>query len=299
MLITMGLSAATILLLFLLSNRPVAYSQGFTRKIPNTKLIPIDVRSLPSDSYYIAGIADKYVYLANMLDPLSLLKIPFNAGETELVRIDQEGMVLTSLSSIQIDSPYFFIKDGRSGQIGSGELNKWKVSRQLANLPAFEQAASISGSSAIIHSLVGNESQLTNVLINTSKNQSHQPASIPIESKGSSFYHSDGILRSDMNSNLLVYAYFYCNTYVVMDTSLNLIYKGNTIDTITTPAIKIARASNGSYTLASTPSRVNNNSFVCDAKLFVHSAVMSTAEDRSSFEGASVIDVYDLANKKY
>jgi hypothetical protein len=294
-----ALSTIAICILFALSVRPIAYSQGFSRKLPDSLIALVNSMRLPSDSYYIAGLVGDRIYLGNTADPLKLSVTDIHLGEFQTRGIKSEDKKVADGAIVEIDSPYFFIKNGRLPLIARGEIEKWKISRHMTNFPGFEQAGPIGSDSFIIHALMGTgERELRNVLLKSSFHPAGGSVPIILETERD-FYSADGILRINKEMNLLVYTYMYCNVYAVIDTSLNLIYKGNTIDTITTPRIRMAKISKYAYTLASPPSRVNQNSFVYNRMLFVQSNIMGTNEHKRSFDTSSVIDVYDLVDNKY
>ncbi len=87
---------------------------------------------------------------------------------------------------------------------------------------------------------------------------------------------------------------------MVMDTSLHLTYRGNTIDTTTQAKIKVALVESENYhTLASPPLFVNKRGRVYDNRLFVNSNLQAKNEHISSFNEGAVVDVYDLTDGKY
>jgi hypothetical protein len=87
---------------------------------------------------------------------------------------------------------------------------------------------------------------------------------------------------------------------MVMDTSMNLLYRAHTIDTFTHVKIRPGDVTaSGTRILASPPRLVNKASCVMGKYLFVHSAIMSATDDEASFIRSSVIDVYDVTKRTY
>jgi hypothetical protein len=110
----------------------------------------------------------------------------------------------------------------------------------------------------------------------------------------------DGIMQFDKALNRLVYVYRYRNQYLVLDSSLNLIRRGNTIDTTSVAKIKIgAIEAEGATTMAAPPLVVNGRSSVYGNWLFVNSKLLARNEHPDALNRASVIDVYDITEAKY
>jgi hypothetical protein len=110
----------------------------------------------------------------------------------------------------------------------------------------------------------------------------------------------DGTLHFDKETNRLIYLYFYRNQYSVMDTNLNLLYRGNTIDTVSRAKLKIAAiASDNSENLAAPPVFVNKYSCIAGDLLLLNSNLLSKNEDPEIFAKTSVIDVYSLKDRSY
>src|SRR5690606_27633545 len=70
---------------------------------------------------------------------------------------------------------------------------------------------------------------------------------------------TDGILVYDSEQQRLFYVYYYRNQFLCLNSTLDLLYRGNTLDTISRVKISIT-SQNGSHerTLATPPRIVNN-----------------------------------------
>src|SRR5690606_29648613 len=88
----------------------------------------------------------------------------------------------------------------------------------------------------------------------------------------------DGDLLYNPNTNSLVYVYRYRNQFMHLDTTLNTLFKGYTIDTISKVKIKVseAKTANGiKFILSSPPLIVNKKSYASGNYLFIHSNIKS------------------------
>ena len=108
------------------------------------------------------------------------------------------------------------------------------------------------------------------------------------------------MLNYDPYTNQLVYIYYYRNQYIVADSKLNLIHRGNTIDTTTKANIKVAFIKDrNEKKFSAPPMTVNKNAYVYKGLLFVNAALMGKFESDKMWKQASIVDVYDYKNRSY
>lgn len=111
-----------------------------------------------------------------------------------------------------------------------------------------------------------------------------------------------GKLLYDKHSKNIVYLYHYRNEYLIMDTALNLLKKGKTIDTISKAQIKVDRYIKGAqmhYTFSAPPLLVNKSAAVYNNILYINSNLKAKNENGETFSQYHVIDVYDLSDASY
>jgi len=130
--------------------------------------------------------------------------------------------------------------------------------------------------------------------------------SLPKQENG--FFANDGQLSYDHKNGRLLYMYFYRGEFLCLDTNLNLLYKGKSIDTVTSVKIKTAiinlkaTKTGGSIkqiTQASPPSVVSRYMTVSSGRLYILSALKSDKEKPATFATNHAVDVYDLKNGRY
>jgi hypothetical protein len=118
------------------------------------------------------------------------------------------------------------------------------------------------------------------------------------EKKGNSIFPTDGILYFDSTTHLACYTYFYQNGFICMDTNLNVIVKGKTIDTITKREIKVVHVGS-SVTMKQPPQFVNDIGAVAEGKLYLQSMLKADNELPLDFAENTVIDAYSVTNGNY
>jgi hypothetical protein len=115
-------------------------------------------------------------------------------------------------------------------------------------------------------------------------------------------FTTDGTLHFNPKDNRLYYVYFYQNKFICFDSTLKLIYKANTIDTISTSQVKTRVSFNSnkrSITLSAPPKVVNGQSTVSNNLLYINSYLRADNEPYTVFENNLVIDIYRLTDRKY
>ena len=273
---------------------------SFLRQYPPHPVIASDIIKLPDEHYYFAGATNEKIYLANTLDPFEVLTIHRDISDTTFVRLDLgiTDRLKYFRITVRIDSPYFYFMDGAIPYMFRGKISTWKGEVFMKDSTYFIDALPISPGSFAISALSTktNEKALGKLVVNRNVKLNHDL----LERQFDGLFDVDGSLSYEKELNKLVYVYFYRNQYLVIDTVLNLEYRGNTIDTFRTAQIKTADAySGGSMKLSVPPVITNKSHAVYRQCLFVHSLLPAKNEDMDQFNKASVIDVYDLASQTY
>jgi hypothetical protein len=110
----------------------------------------------------------------------------------------------------------------------------------------------------------------------------------------------DGMMSFDHETSSFVYAYFYRNEFVRLDSSMNKIYSARTIDTTSRARISVETVTSSELTTMSTrPFMVNRKICVSDKWVFINSALRANNELDNILEDENPNDVYDLTTGKY
>lgn len=294
------LSAAVVVTLFALSGILKDKRNSFLREFPPHPVLDIDTIDLKYNSYYIAGGTSHTVYLGNHKAPLHLLVCDIITCASQAVQFDVEGIKQQKFWSlrVQVDSPNFYLYDGAVPIIYRGAVGTWKATKYLRDSTFFQEISALSSSSMLVRSLSGSTGE--NILGKLTVSSPYQNFTDKIlEKQLDGVFCTDGMLRID-RSGRVIYTYHYRNQFIVLDTSLNLLYRGNTIDTTTRVKITTATIeSSGTKTLSSPPFMVNLRSYASGDRLFVNSNLLAKNEHKLAFESQGVIDVYSLADGKY
>jgi hypothetical protein len=290
-----------VLVLSILSDTLIQRPSSFLRAFPPHPAIQETSYDIGFNSYYIAGVSENSLYLGNYTAPLHLLVFNSTLTDSQHVKISIPNIERETFWSVRvkIDSPYFYVADGARPRIYSGGINTWHGNRTPYDSAYFVDFVPINSRSFAIRSLSSESNEY--VLGKESIRSPHvqlKPGLLEKQIDGQ--FCVDGMMHYDKKTSRLVYIYFYRNQFVVMDSSLNLKFRGRTIDTTRVAKIKIATISaNHSKTMAAPPLLVNKLSCIYDKWLFINSDLMAKNESHKVFDKVSVIDVYNLATKQY
>lgn len=297
-------SVSVIGVLYSMSEDLVHKYNSFVRLFPPhfaTESIALDLKY---NSYYFSGATENHIYLANSTASLHLLKLSTSLTDTQHITLSIRNHDLKNLRFRKnvVDSPYFYLMDGTTPALFGGKIGHWTANRLTYDSAFFVDAVPISNSSFALRSAHITRSKTKEDILGKESLFDKNFKAIPglLEKQIDGIFCTSGMLHYNKTLDKLIYLYYYRNQYLVMDSSLNLLYKGNTIDTISKVKIKVGEFHSGANrTLSAPPFYVNKNSCVYDRWLFVHSALFSKNELKKTFNKASVIDVYDLVDGTY
>ena len=122
------LSASLILVLFLFSEDIMEKENPFIRRFPQASAAKIKGVDLKNYSYYIVGVYEDKVYLANRKAPLQILEIDsdFKKKVKHTIKLDRENFRFKAIE-IRFDAPFFYVTDGTVPVIYRGLISDWKA----------------------------------------------------------------------------------------------------------------------------------------------------------------------------
>lgn len=287
-----------VVALFLLSEDIIQHRNNFVRRLP-AQFSKQHEYDLGFNSYYFAGVANGKVYLGNTTAPLLLTEIDTSLKNKKelVVKINNLNLPFRSLQ-LQVYAKNFFASDGTVPAVFRGKTGQWYATQMPQVKSKFSNPAFIDTTTFVFRT---HKANAENVLARFDEEQSKTTTNPTILQKQfDGIFDTDGILNYDPKTNLLVYLYYYRNQYIVCDSKLNIIHRGNTIDTISKAQIKVAfNKDRNEKKLAAPPLTVNKNAYLHGGLLFVNAALMGKFEDEKMWKQASLIDVYDVKNRSY
>lgn len=122
------------------------------------------------------------------------------------------------------------------------------------------------------------------------------------EKKGDAGFSTDGMLLFDRSTKHILYVEYYSNQFTCMDTLLQILYKGQTIDTFSNTPIKVSYETthySKTITNGSPLHVINLESKAANGKLYIHSATPAKNESSKEFRSNAVIDMYRISDGHY
>jgi hypothetical protein len=296
-----AVSILIVLTLFLLSGELRDKRNSFLRLFPSHPALEADTFNVKYNSYYIAGGTSHHIYLGNYRAPLHLLVVNAALTDSQHVKLNVDNVNDQKFWSlrVKVDSPNFYLVDGAVPRIYRGTVDNWHAKRFSYDSAYFLDIVPLSFNSFVIKSLGYPVKE--NIIGKLSASDPHLNFTTGIlEKQIDGVFCTNGVMTFNRKLNQLIYLYYYRNEYIVMDSTLNVIYRGHTIDTTSKARIKVATiASENAITMSAPPLLVNKRNSVQGNLMFINSNLLARNEHPDAFNDGSVIDVYDLINHKY
>lgn len=301
-LLIMILSYCIVLSMYYYSENKMVHENPFIRRFIQGSAIKIAETNLNSNSKYFVGSHGNLLYLGDNLAPLHII-----AYDTSLktkkkykIELEREDFPFSSVQ-VRIDPPYFFLMDGTVPLIYKGTIFDWK-----ARLIFYDNQYYFSRAEIVDQDKIAFRAQelktLHNILgvftISDSLKVEFAPTLLQKQIDG--FFDTDGMMHFDQKNKKFVYTYYYRNEFIVTDKNLNLIYRGNTIDTTSKAKLKIVYLEETKQRKIASPSAtVNRITALSNNLLFVNSKVIGRYEPKEMWQQSSIVDIYDIENNTY
>jgi len=246
-------------------------------------------------NWYVSGFSINSLSLNHRHYLNALLTVNLKSYDTTMSIISIPHFSLKN-PKIHIWKDNLYVLDGDQPAIYIASINDVKHSGLVNNKYYFDMALPTDENSFVVRFLNRrNEFTLgrldSNKLIEAPK---------LLQGKGDGIMSKDGILLTDNINRKIVYLSYYRNEYLVADQNMKLLYRGKTKDTVNVSKIKVGKPDkNGNVVMASPPIVTNKLAALYNNYLFVNSALLADNENRTFFNGSSVIDVYDIREGLY
>ncbi|KGO93647.1 MauE/DoxX family redox-associated membrane protein [Flavobacterium subsaxonicum] len=299
-LLCIALSSGLVIGLYASSKQMLQYHNSFIRVFPRMAAEKDQQIDLKYNSFYFAGTSDAEIYLGNYTTPLKVIEFDRDLKKTKSYQItlDRQDLPFQSVQ-ISILSKDFIVYDGSVSCIYIGTTDNWKAQLKFRG-DTFISSAEPLDSNTIVFRGLKTSTLTSNLGKYTIRPESFVHNDSLLQKQNDGIFDSDGMLHFDVTSNRIVYIYRYRNQFFSTDKNLQLISRGNTIDTISKAQIKIAKIVNrNQQKMSAPPLVVNKSSTVYHNLLFINSLIMGRFEPEDMWKDASIIDVYDLTNGSY
>lgn len=293
--------SALVLILYAFKENPYKEKNGFLRKENKNDAKLEESIDLKYTSYYFAGTTSDHLYLGNYQATGRILTVDYSLDSLSRSSLifDNPGKFAWAKSRLSIDSPFIYLKDGMSPAVFRGSIYDLKMNQIFERLPYFSAGWNISNSSMVVRSIMSKEKRniLIKVTLDTSQIITNTTA---LTKQIDGIFCTEGSLSFDRENSSLTYTYYHRNEFIKMDTNLNILLRGHTIDTNKIAKISIANIESKNSSIFSAPPKyVNLLTSSAANKLYVMSALPADNDEINKFKKSSVIDVYSLVNGEY
>ena len=298
-----GLTLSSIGLMFLLfitSETIVHHRNNFVRRIPPFAATKSHQKKLLYNSYYLAGADKENVYLGNTSAPsfVTVFDSALRNHKVHRIHLDDHGIPFSRIK-IAVQPPHFFVSDGTVPCVFRGNVADWNAFPIIKGLQVFTHSVAVDSNSVLFRASTKKFGNVLGTLSATSNNNVSYKYNL-LQKQKDGFFDTDGSMNYSEASRRFIYLYRYRNQYIVTDKYLNLIHRGNTIDTTTTANIQTKYISSKKQVKFSAPPQtVNRHSALHKNLLFVNSLLAGKYDPESMSKHASVIDVYNINNTSY
>lgn len=294
-----GIGAVGIL--FAISENRNYHRSNFTRMFPPAAVKKQNMMDLKYNSYYFAGVSENTVYLGNSTSPALLLSTDpeFNKTTSRYIATKDKGITFSAVQ-LRVQPPYFYVLDGSVPCIFRGSITNWKADLKMKGEAKFSNAEIIDSTSVVFRANSRNtgENILGKIGFASSPQVSYHPELLRKQIDG--IFDTDGILQYSTHLKKIVYTYFYRNQFIIADDQARLLYEGKTIDNISVARLKIASIKSRDIKKLAEPAVMVNKTIAIHRNLlFVNSGILGKYERKIMWKQASIIDVYNLENRKY
>ncbi|SNR68450.1 hypothetical protein [Lutibacter flavus] len=287
--------------LFHLSEEITHYQNKFIRRYPQHVAQEIYQADLVYNSFYFAGVANGKIYLGNYTAPLQILALDSTLQKrtTHKITLTEKDLPFAS-PQIRVQGKHFFVFEGIAPYVFKGNIRDWKASLKINSGYYFSQLKPMDSVTMAVRYLTPKSGESLLGTLNLSDISKVAYGDHLLQKQFDGIFDTDGSLHFNKELNRIVYVYRYRNEYIVSDPFLQLAYRGNTIDTVSTAQVNLVQKKNSTLkTFAEPPLVVNKTSATAGNLLYINSALPGLYEDENIWKIASIIDVYDLTDASY
>jgi hypothetical protein len=274
--------------------RPLNEKNSFLRTFIPSKLSVINAINKPKDVGDFAGTTNTRIYFKTTEADKLLISDKDLQNGNELKLNIHNIKELSGFNCI-VDSPYITITAGNIPAV----ITVCRDSASFSKFPngLFSKAIRISPSSLVVRMF----DKMDQIFVkgNPGTNELLREHNVS-EKNNDAGISTDGLLHFDKTTGFITYVYYYRNQFICLDTNLNVVYRGHTIDTVVTSKTQVKLSEMNNVMTNNAPNHVTNGrSTVSNGYLFVNSKLKSDNEPKDSFSENSVIDIYRLSDGDY
>lgn len=256
---------------------------------------------LQYNSYYFAGFSDTTIFLGNTTGPLHVTSVDSALTKKSSFKMLLDDQTFNYRSPLlQVSFSDIYLIDGTVPVIYKGGIASKQLELKWHGKDRFSQPRLLDSQTLVCQTINPKTDMSELAVLHFGGDSGFEIHDRLLEKQIDGVFDSDGMLYFSKSTGWVVYTYYYRNQYIIAEPSLDLHYRGTTIDTVSKAAIEVVDIpGRNEKKLARPPVTANRLSAVDGNLLFVASGLIGQFEDRNLWEHSSIIDVYDIAARKY
>lgn len=275
---------------------------GFIRRFRSGIAVERRFTDLRVNSYHIGGVDKHFVYLGNITTPMFLTKVTLDLQTRSQISLAAAARLRQTNFKYPPSASIFFASQSSVCLPQIWLPQYFRAKTTLPDSLNFDFCIVISPSTYLLKTYSTELGQ--NVLKKVQGHHENLTQRImPLVKQVDGIFCTDGSVAYDSPKSLLFYMYYYRNQFICADTSLNIVYRAVTIDTISRAQIKVARVDLPTgerlTTFSEPPRQVNSKISAWGSSIYILSPKMADNEDETAFKRSTVVDVYAIENGKY
>lgn len=279
-----------------LSSWKTRVSGAFVRAYPPHLLTAGRSINLGVNSYYIAGATGPYLLLGNYTNARVALRVRMGVMDTMAVTLAfPAGSDLSLGARLSVAGPSAFVTDGLQGEVYQADAGQLQFATSgSVSTYGFNQAAVFDGARIALRRYDPLRHQNILSLYEPGRARVTDHAEL-LTKQVDGVFCTEGKLLHAADPSVFIYVYLFRNQYLVMDSSLTLLYRGHTIDTNSVAKIKVQTYADSTRSqLTAPPVVVNRLAAAAQNHLLVASEVLADNDPDQVLDGVAIVDVYAL-----
>lgn len=295
-------SVGILFFLFKTTKMPNEQKNGFNRTWLTDSLQSLQRKPVDKDLYFINGYTGTNLYLSG-INPKAIIALNRNFKLQDTLYLDFKAPEeLLAPNTLFVDSPWLYLHINNLKSVISGQFPNKKVTATKLQTEVFIRSAQISPNTLVVRIFNPEKQKQVFQKIDNLTGKVIKEELI-IHDQNDAGFSTDGLLKYSATSGRLLYIEYFKNRFFCLDTNLNVIYQGRTIDTTFNNSVEIATKETGEKSghilPVSARKIVNKNFFMSSKFIYVLSGLKADNESIASFSHNSLLDVYSIESGKY
>ncbi|TRZ46096.1 hypothetical protein [Robertkochia solimangrovi] len=302
LIITAVLSLIMVMGIYEFSKSPKLPENGFVRIFPPHVLSEFKIMPITNNTNLIGYVGDD-IYMHNAGISMAYSVYSTTDHETRSIPINllYKGKIAWKLLKMKVCDSGIFMAEGISPNIFFTPFSSQSLKRIAGVYPGFMNLYPIDSTCVILKTYDPEKQQSILLKYNLHSNKViNSPGLLKKQVDG--IFCTEGDLVYDPMYKRFIYLYRYRNEFFTMNTDLQLLGTGHTIDNIQNVRIAVGsyKRNNQVKTTLSSPNKVVNvRGQVSRNNLFVQSAIRASNEMPRTFQNNTVVDIYSLQSNTY